>query len=55
MTNMLLDLFGVTKPVIAMAHIPAMPGTPRYDPGSGVEGALEAVRRDVKHSVIQWR
>ena len=49
MTKMLLDLFGVKKPVIAMAHIPAMPGTPRYDPGSGVEGALEAVRRDVQH------
>lgn len=43
------DLFGVNKPVIAMAHIPAIPGTPRYDPKKGVEGAVEVVRQDVLH------
>ncbi len=26
------SLFGVAKPVIAMVHFPALPGTPRYDP-----------------------
>ncbi len=49
MSLMLKMLFGVNKPVIAMAHIPAMPGTPRYDPKLGVEGAVEQVRQDVHH------
>jgi membrane complex biogenesis BtpA family protein len=49
MSTLLDELFGVKKPVIAMAHIPAIPGTPRYDPGKGVEGALEAVRKDVNN------
>jgi membrane complex biogenesis BtpA family protein len=44
----LKEFFGVLKPVIAMAHLPALPGTPRYDPQLGVEGALEVVRRDVR-------
>jgi membrane complex biogenesis BtpA family protein len=51
MTTMLNELFGVKKPVIAMAHIPAIPGTPRYDPAKGVEGALDAVRKDV-HNLL---
>lgn len=41
------QLFGTTKPVIAMAHLPAMPGTPLYDQASGPEGIVDAVRRDV--------
>lgn len=48
MSNLLLDLFGVPKPVIAMAHFPALPGTPRYDPSLGIEGILERVRADVR-------
>jgi membrane complex biogenesis BtpA family protein len=48
MTFPIKEFFGVPKPVIAMAHIPALPGTPRYDPALGVEGSLEAVRRDVR-------
>lgn len=35
-----------TKPLIAMAHVPALPGTPLYD-GRGMEPILEHVRRDV--------
>ena len=42
------DLFKVNKPVIAMAHIPALPGTPRYNPKMGVEGILESMQSDVK-------
>lgn len=45
------DLFGTNKPVIAMAHVPAMPGTPLYDPSLGPDGIIEAVRRDVEHLV----
>jgi len=43
------DLFGVNKPIIAMAHFPALPGTPRYDPTLGIDGILVKVQRDVRH------
>jgi len=43
------DLFGVSKPIITMAHFPALPGTPRYDAEAGIEGILERVREDVQH------
>lgn len=49
MGNALKELFGVAKPVIAMAHVPAIPGTPRYDRNKGVDGAIEAVRNDVRN------
>jgi membrane complex biogenesis BtpA family protein len=48
MTNWLKDLFGRTKPVIAMAHIPALPGTPRYDPALGLAGMVDKVRTDMR-------
>lgn len=38
---------GVSKPLIAMAHIPALPGTPLYDPSAGLAGAITQVRSDV--------
>lgn len=34
------------KPLIAMAHVPALPGTPLYD-GKGMEAIIDHVRRDV--------
>lgn len=40
-------IFPEGKPLIAMAHIPALPGTPLYDASAGLDGAVEAVRRDV--------
>jgi uncharacterized protein len=43
------DLFGQIKPVIAMAHIPALPGTPRYHSGAGIDGLIEKVRTDVEN------
>jgi membrane complex biogenesis BtpA family protein len=43
------DLFKVRKPVIAMAHLPALPGTPRYDREGGVTHIVEWVARDVTH------
>lgn len=49
MTNLLPDLFGVTKPVIAMAHFPALPGTPRYDHTLGIDGMIERMRVDLNH------
>lgn len=48
MTDFLKDLFGVSKPVIAMAHFPPLPGTPLYDAKLGVDGMLESMREDMK-------
>jgi uncharacterized protein len=38
---------GRTKPVIAMAHLPPLPGTPLFDEKRGVAGLIEAVGRDL--------
>ena len=32
-----------------MAHIPALPGTPRYNREKGVENLIESVRKDVEN------
>ena len=40
-------IFGVSKPVIAMLHLPGLPGRPRHDREAGVTGAVEAVARDL--------
>lgn len=39
--------FKKPKPVIAMAHLPALPGTPRYDRQKGVQHLVDWVKRDV--------
>jgi len=48
MKAMINDLFGVAKPVIAMAHLPAIPGTARYDETRGVEGIIQSVSKDIQ-------
>jgi membrane complex biogenesis BtpA family protein len=45
------DMFKTGKPIIAMAHIPALPGTPRYDKEKGVDYLVDWVKKDVKHLV----
>ncbi len=45
------DLFRTDKPVIAMAHLPALPGTPRYDQRRGVKHIIEHVQADVEKLV----
>jgi uncharacterized protein len=40
-------VFGAGKPVIAMVHLGASPGTPLYDDDGGVEGILAAARADL--------
>jgi uncharacterized protein len=49
MPQSLRKIFGVEKPVIAMAHVPALPGTPRYEASTGVAEIVERVRVDVRH------
>jgi membrane complex biogenesis BtpA family protein len=43
-----LRVFGPLKPVIAMVHFGALPGTPLYDVEAGVEGLLEGARKDLR-------
>lgn len=43
----LRHIFGVDKPVIAMVHIAALPGTPNYAAGAGMEGIVEGARKDL--------
>lgn len=37
-----------TKPIIAMAHLPPLPGTPLYDRSRGIDGILSVVARDLE-------
>jgi uncharacterized protein len=48
-TTRLAGLFGVAQPVIAMAHFPALPGTPRHARGTSLDELAERVRTDVGH------
>src|SRR5262249_55867334 len=43
-------IFGAKKrkPIIAMAHLPPLPGTPLYDRQAGVEGILSSVANDLE-------
>ena len=41
-----LELFSSPKVLIAMAHVPPLPGTPLYDERVGVNGLIDAVARD---------
>src|ERR671918_2612689 len=36
------------KPVIAMVHLPPLPGTPLYDEKGGVKGLVDVVARDLE-------
>ncbi|MEX0280551.1 MAG: BtpA/SgcQ family protein [Arenibacterium sp.] len=41
-------VFGTPKPVIAMVHLGALPGTPLFDAEAGLEGIVEAARTDLR-------
>lgn len=43
----LKEVFGTPKPVIAMAHLPALPGAPLYDRSQGMDGVVAALVRDL--------
>ena len=40
-------VFGGAKPVIAMVHLGALPGSPLYDPDAGIAGLLAGARADL--------
>lgn len=48
MNAMLQEMFGTPKPVIAMAHLPALPGTPQYASEGGVDAMVDRMRPDVR-------
>jgi len=41
------ELFGKPKALVAMAHLPALPGFPLYDEAKGMTGIIDAVAADV--------
>jgi membrane complex biogenesis BtpA family protein len=43
----LTDVLGVSKPVIAMCHLAALPGDPGYDAQKGLDWVIECGRRDL--------
>jgi membrane complex biogenesis BtpA family protein len=40
-------VFGNGKPVIAMVHFGALPGSPLYDAGRGIDGLIDGVSKDI--------
>ena len=46
--SLLRRLFGVDKPIIAMLHLPAMPGRPRHDRAAGMSHLVDTVGRDLE-------
>jgi hypothetical protein len=47
MTYWTKELFNTEKPIIAMCHLQAMPGDPRYDKAGGMKKVIEAARKDL--------
>ena len=47
MTLRLAGLFGTRKPIIAMVHLPALPGRPRHDKSAGMVRLIDVVARDL--------
>lgn len=45
--NTIAAMFGKPKAIIAMAHLPALPGQPLYDAERGMGGIIDAVRKDL--------
>jgi membrane complex biogenesis BtpA family protein len=45
----LKDTFGSRKPIIAMAHLPPLPGAPRYDTAGGMDAIIDYVARDLEN------
>ncbi|HOG47804.1 MAG TPA: BtpA/SgcQ family protein [Anaerolineae bacterium] len=47
MSDWIQSLFGVSKPIIAMCHLQALPGDPGYDHTGGMERVVAEGRADV--------
>ncbi len=40
-------IFKQTKPIIAMVHLPALPGSPLYSKSKGIEGIINSAKHDL--------
>lgn len=47
MTAKFRQVFGIGKPVIAMIHLGALPGSPLYDAERGLDGLVEGAAKDL--------
>ncbi|HEX7110575.1 MAG TPA: BtpA/SgcQ family protein, partial [Aestuariivirga sp.] len=47
MTAKFKKVFGDKKPIIAMVHFGALPGSPLHDAKAGLEGIIEGARKDL--------
>ncbi|MCB1492133.1 MAG: BtpA/SgcQ family protein [Rhodobiaceae bacterium] len=47
MTTNFRAVFGDTKPVIAMVHFGALPGSPLYDAEAGIDGLVAGITKDL--------
>ena len=47
LTSNFKRVFGEAKPVIAMVHLGALPGTPLHDEKDGIEGLVRGARKDL--------
>ena len=47
MTAKFRRVFGNGKPVIAMVHFGALPGSPLYDAERGIDGLIDGVSKDL--------
>ena len=49
MNHLLKEMFETSKPVIAMAHFPPLPGTPLYDPALEIDYMIDRMRQAVRY------
>lgn len=45
---MLEEVFGSAKPIIAMIHLPPLPGTPLYDSTGGMQKIIDSAAADIE-------
>lgn len=45
---MLKEVFGSAKPIIAMIHLPPLPGTPLYDSAGGMQKIIDSAMADIQ-------
>src|SRR5260370_33473558 len=43
----LKETFGTAQPIIAMVHLPALPGMPLYDAAGGMDAIIASAKRDI--------
>ena len=40
--------FGHDKPIVAMVHLPPLPGSPLYDPKGGMQKIIDSCAKDIE-------